>query len=211
MITLNCFVCKKPFDVLPYRAKSARFCSLVCGGKWHMSNRKMPSNHMIGNTYRKGKRPTNAFTSEQVAGELNAKWVEPVCFKCAECGKSSSVKPWVIRQRKTRSGKMFCSLLCSRKHLRGVNHPNYCGGPTTYRGKCWPRARLLAVSRDGGICVDCKKYIGNSIPVHHIKPYREFPTPEEANRSGNLVSLCQSCHMKRESSFPLPLGHASRR
>jgi predicted HNH restriction endonuclease len=36
------------------------------------------------------------------------------------------------------------------------------------------------------------------LPVHHIKPFREFDHPEEANKPENLIGLCQSCHMKRE-------------
>jgi predicted HNH restriction endonuclease len=30
--------------------------------------------------------------------------------------------------------------------------------------------------------------------VHHIKKYRLFEDPNEANNLDNLISLCHSCH-----------------
>lgn len=61
MITKKCEVCGGAFQVRPYRAETARFCSQQCGGKWHLSVRSMPSQHKIGNKWRAGKRPANAF------------------------------------------------------------------------------------------------------------------------------------------------------
>ena len=61
MITKICEICGGAFQVKPYRDETARFCSQQCGGKWHMSVRTMSSQHKIGNKYRSGTRPANAF------------------------------------------------------------------------------------------------------------------------------------------------------
>lgn len=198
MTTLNCEVCGTSFEVKPYRAKTARFCSKACGGKWHMANRQMPNDHKIGNQYRKGLKPTNAFTSEQVAGSANPKWVEPIQLLCAHCGTTFEKKPWLLAQNKSRSGYRFCSDLCRRTFMRRDKDVRYVGGPVTYRGRGWIEARKLAVERDKGTCQSCGKVVGPSISVHHKKPYREFATPEQANHVDNLICYCQSCHIKIE-------------
>jgi hypothetical protein len=197
MITKVCEVCGKEFSVKPYRAKTARFCSFACGGKWHMTHRVMRGPDMRGNTYRKGLRPTNAFTSERVRGSNNPRWVQGETFVCEHCGQSFTRKPWLVRQNGT---PRFCSSKCFRASgtFRGERSPTWVGGPKTYRGRGWRKARLLAVERDKGTCQRCGKVLGDSIPVHHKRPFREFATAEEANALDNLICLCQSCHMKRE-------------
>lgn len=202
MITKTCEICGSFFQVRPYRAVTARFCSRACGGKWHMAHRKMPNDHKVGNTWRKGLRPSNAFTSDQartmslVAGEQH---------ECALCRSRFEIKPWLARQNKTKSGKRFCSKRCHGLYKKiqesGTNAPDYVGGITTYRGKGWPEARAAAVSRDKGVCQECGIAVGASIPVHHIRPYRLFETSEQANAIENLVCLCQSCHMRVERAL----------
>lgn len=193
-----CEICGGEFTVKPYRALTARFCSQACGGKWHMENRKMPNDHKIGNSYRKGLSPTNAFTSEQVSGENNPKWVPPIDLTCSMCERIFQTKPWILKQNKSVSGHRFCTDLCRVTFMRGENHPLYVGGPVTYRGRGWIEARKLAVARDKGVCQECSKYVGDSISVHHKIPYRTFSTPEKANQIENLICYCQSCHMKLE-------------
>jgi len=205
MIDKTCEICGTTFKVRAYRAKTARFCGQSCGGKWHLANRKMTNPNMVGNTLRKGLRPSNAFTSEQVRGDKNAKWVEGIVFKCKHCAGDFNVKPWIARQNKP----IFCSQECNKKHNVGPNHCGYLGGPKTYRGRSWTKARLVAVERDGGICQACNKDVGVSIPVHHIIPYRNFSSEHEANQIDNLVCLCQSCHMKREHSEANALSRAA--
>lgn len=199
MITKTCEICGNYFSVKPYRADKARFCSLSCGGKWHMANRKMPNEHKFGNQWRKGIRPTNAFTSEQ-AKAINT--VHGEIHECAQCKMQFELKPWIARQNVTKSGRRFCSKSCHSTYMAanfsGENSPQWVGGPTTYRGKGWIKARALAVARDGGKCQDCGKIVGDSISVHHIKPYRFFTSSQHANDLSNLICLCQSCHMKAE-------------
>lgn len=200
MITKICEICLRPFDVRPYRAETARFCSKSCGGKWHLSVRKMVGPSLIGNQFGKGRRPANAFTSDQVTGPNSPSWVTPIELTCAKCGASFSRKPWVLAQNKSTSGHRFCTDACRREFMRGGNDPRYVGGPTTYRGRGWLVQRMKAVERDGGVCQSCGKSVGDSIPVHHVRPYRQFENAEAANQLSNLICYCQSCHMKHEGA-----------
>ena len=131
--------------------------------------------------------------------------VQGTKHNCAYCTKKFELKPWVENQNKTKSGLRFCSKKCHSNYMidnfSGENSPQWVGGITTYRGKGWIAARNAAVIRDGGICQHCKKNVGASIPVHHIKPFRTFQTAQEANYLDNLICLCQSCHMKVENTI----------
>jgi hypothetical protein len=191
MIQKICEVCQQEFSVKKYRENSARFCSHSCGGKWHMMNRVMRGPSLVGNKYRLGLNPSNAFKPGENKGK---KLVERVHLNCLNCSKEFEVMPWIYKQNKTK----FCSISCRSEYWIGEKHPMYKGGPTTYRGKSWTKQRMLAVNRDNGTCVHCKKEIGKSIPVHHIIPYRDYECSETANQLSNLICLCQSCHMKAE-------------
>lgn len=197
MIDKTCEVCGKEFQVKNYRKDTARFCSQACGGKWHLQNRVMRGPSLVGNKLRQGLRPTNAFTSEQVKGENNPKWVTPQTVTCQQCGGEIVAKPWYIRQR-AKYKKIFCSQECFHAHNSGENHWGYLGGPMTYRGRDWLEARKKAVERDRGTCQRCGKVVGDSISVHHVIPFREFADTQTANALDNLTCLCQSCHMKVE-------------
>jgi hypothetical protein len=70
--------------------------------------------------------------------------------------------------------------------------------PPMNRGEDWEQDRFQAIERDNGTCCECGKIVGRSIIVHHIKPFREFPTSMEANQLSNLECLCRACHIKKE-------------
>jgi len=62
MPDVTCEICSTVFSVKPYRAPTARFCSRACGGVWHAKTRLSgPKPWAVGNKWRAGKRPTNAF------------------------------------------------------------------------------------------------------------------------------------------------------
>jgi hypothetical protein len=83
-----------------------------------------------------------------------------------------------------------------------TKHPNFKGGPVASRSGGWNLQRKLARQRDHHTCQACLKtaeQVGRkNLPVHHIIPYREFKDPKEANQLENLITLCQSCHIKME-------------
>lgn len=199
MPNLNCEVCGENFTVPPYRAKTARFCSQKCGGKWHCTNRLVGNDksYMAGNRYAKGRRPVNAFTPAQVKGEKNHKWVAAVTITCEFCHKPFPLKPHAAK------GRRFCSRSCFTQSgaFAGEKSPCYVGGKNSRRGRSWRRIRLQIVGAQNGKCADCPKHLGLSLPVHHIKPWREFDSEAEANKLSNLVGLCQSCHMRREAAY----------
>lgn len=202
MIEKTCEICSKKFGVQPYRAKTARFCSKSCGGKWHMATRVMRGPSLVGNKLRLGLSPANKGKSSP---QLGKKIVKYKSFKCRACNDVFEVVPWIVRQNKTKSGDRFCSKQCHSvfmaEHKSGENSPHWVGGILTYRGRGWLQARALAVSRDKGTCQRCLKFIGKSISVHHIKPFREFSSKDEANSLDNLICLCQPCHMKVERAY----------
>ncbi len=209
MPTILCEVCGAPFQVRPYRAKTARFCSKRCGGSWHCRNRLNTGSkpHMLGNKYGQGKRPTNAFVSEAVRGERNLRWTERLKLTCAFCKQPFEAIPWVVRQNNNKA--LFCSVQCRSRYrsvfLSGPNAADWKGGKTTYRGPDWPEARTRVIVEQRGFCAHCSVFKGKRLPVHHIKPFRDFLTSREANQRGNLIGLCPRCHMRMENG-KAPLG-----
>lgn len=79
--------------------------------------------------------------------------------------------------------------------MRGNRHWNWKGGCSMFRGDDWRWQRNTALRRDNYTCQDCgRKRDSAHLAVHHLVPYRI----SESNSLENLVTLCQSCHMKRE-------------
>ena len=59
----------------------------------------------------------------------------------------------------------------------------------------WADLRLTAIKRDDYICQMCGKTITiDTAQVDHIKGYKYFKLPVNANRMENLQTLCKSCH-----------------
>jgi DEAD/DEAH box helicase domain-containing protein len=78
--------------------------------------------------------------------------------------------------------------------------------PNQY-GPRWNQLRELIRARDKYSCQVCGVLeAGQAHHVHHKRPFRGFPTVEEANRLDNLITLCPSCHRKVESSVRLKSG-----
>ncbi len=74
-------------------------------------------------------------------------------------------------------------------------------------GPNWEKQRRLALKRDGYVCQDCgisnrkqQDEHGEGLHVHHLKKRRKFESYEKANRLGNLISLCRSCHYEWEGN-----------
>jgi 5-methylcytosine-specific restriction endonuclease McrA len=117
---------------------------------------------------------------------------------CVGCGAAFRQPPWLERQN---GPQKYCKRSCFHAHgqKRGHEAPDYVGGPKTYRGRGWLEARAKVVADQSGNCADCGVHVGARIAVHHITPFRCFPSAAEANQRSNLVGLCQSCHMRHEA------------
>lgn len=80
-----------------------------------------------------------------------------------------------------------------------MRHTRYGGRrrPTTdpfYLSARWRKTRERVLSRDDYLCRECVRY-GRTTPaetVHHCVPYKDDPSRKLD--TGNLVSLCHSCH-----------------
>lgn len=86
-----------------------------------------------------------------------------------------------------------------------TKHPWYIDGSYANgqlrRGPSWEQQRKAARDRDNHTCQICGKtreQEGKNLAVHHIKAYRLFTNSIEANALENLITVCQSCHMKLE-------------
>jgi len=71
--------------------------------------------------------------------------------------------------------------------------------PNAY-GPDWEDIRREVLARDKHTCVMCGRLFPHStLHVHHIKPFRSFSSPREANHLSNLISLCPRCHQRAET------------
>jgi 5-methylcytosine-specific restriction endonuclease McrA len=91
-----------------------------------------------------------------------------------------------------------------RPHTRGEKAPNWKGGASAYqwRKPNWRERRDEARERDKNTCQICgmtAEQAGQNMDVHHIKSYRDFDDPAEANQLSNLVCLCRTCHLRVEN------------
>jgi hypothetical protein len=191
-----CPVCGKVYMVPIYRANRNQFCSRACLGIENAKrlNESRPSPKTYAHKLR-GYQPSGIQSSGWKGGGVD--------YTCKNCGKVFKFAKW--RHKDGLHTGDFCTIKCRgdyrTKNLAGEKSPFWVGGPRTYRGKGWLVARAQVVADQKGICARCNNVVGNSLPIHHIKPFREFKTPTEANVRTNLIGLCQSCHMIEENLF----------
>ena len=80
--------------------------------------------------------------------------------------------------------------------------------PNQY-GPNWEKQKYLARKRDQFKCQVCGLVeTGMAHPVHHITPFRSFPSYEQANKLENLITLCPTCHHKAEQNVKMRSGLA---
>ena len=85
----------------------------------------------------------------------------------------------------------------------GIKHHLWRGGKIWWRGAEWDTLKRRIVERDGFKCQDCgmteEQNLEKSkqpLHVHHLNPYRD----SHDNSPSNLITLCVSCHAKREGT-----------
>jgi len=126
---------------------------------------------------------------------------------CDTCGKMIK-RPKGHRERTKRN---FCDRECYHVALEddfsGQDNPRWRGGYEPYYGPSWHPQRRKALERDDHECQDCKltrekhyEQYDTDLEVHHITPIRTFADTSKANELSNLITLCKSCHTKREHS-----------
>lgn len=173
MAKTNCIVCKKRFDVLPHRLKTAKFCSYKCRGIWR-------SEHWTGKNhpgYQSGPRVLN----------------------CQHCGKSFSQRGTEaiseFRRRK------FCSMGCAKYGQArpcGEQHPLFKKDSRrkNRRGKhgAWARA---VISRDRATCQGCGAR-NVELHAHHVLAFAS--NPDERWKIENGQTLCYKCHWSEHTA-----------
>ena len=84
-----------------------------------------------------------------------------------------------------------------REIRSGENHWMWNPDKEYFRGEDWPIARKAALVRDNYTCQDCgiKRY--QRMDVHHLVAWHET----HDNSLENLITLCRSCHIKREKPY----------
>jgi DEAD/DEAH box helicase domain-containing protein len=74
-------------------------------------------------------------------------------------------------------------------------------------GPNWTTQRQAALARDEYRCRFCGALEGERPHhIHHKTPFKAFPSPLEANRLENLITLCPSCHRRAESAVRMRSG-----
>lgn len=115
--------------------------------------------------------------------------VKRVCEQCNE--EMILLKSYVDRD--SRNGR-FCSHECRCLAMKESNE-------TVSYNEGWAELRRKALDRDEHTCQECgvkKSELDYDLDVHHIKPVREFDTPEQAHELSNVICLCRSCHIRLE-------------
>lgn len=117
-------------------------------------------------------------------------------FTCPNCGEEDEAPQYRVEKYE----QLFCSNECRLEHVQSE-----APGAVSYRGSDWKTIAAEIRERDGHQCVQCgassdeqQERYGRALNVHHITPFREFDTAEEANHPANLVTLCSSCHTRVE-------------
>lgn len=183
-VTVECEWCGDETVVARNRARQSErlFCSPECTGKWK---------------------------SENLAGE-NHPLFGSVEVECDWCGEST----YKLEGRIERSKRDFCSHECHNKWMSeyqtGTNHHHWTGGRRDY-GVGWNEQKREAVrERDNRECHDCGMSqersiaeFGRKLDVHHLVVPGSDTNPAVHNAKRNLVTLCVSCHHKREMNSEL--------
>lgn len=120
-----------------------------------------------------------------------------VKVECAQCKASITREAGQLKRIMRRSGHAFCGRVCVSQFFTGENSSAWRGGSDPNRGSGWLKIAEQARSRDGYRCRRCGKTQEDNkqrLSVDHIRAWREFENPEEANDLSNLASLCRACH-----------------
>lgn len=194
---IKCKVCQEYFETYLSR-KNSQFCSVKCAT---MAQRREPKICQFC-----GKEFTNT-NDKYCTYECCVSHRRSLVLKktCNHCGK-------VFNSQKSLWHRPYCSPKCSQEAIRasGIlakeNSPNWKGGFVSYRGPNWQAQRSKARNRDNHTCQVCGyQSLKPKLPVHHIKPFREFGIENYklANELSNLITLCSPCHAKADRGILL--------
>jgi len=122
--------------------------------------------------------------------------VHTISLVCNCCGKNFE------RPVGNRNGeRVFCSIPCRTKYLRGKHAPGWNGGTSRayqygYHTKKYKDWRISVFERDNYTCQICGVR-GTYLHAHHIKGFTHFPRFRYLMSNG--ITLCKKCHMEVHS------------
>lgn len=199
VVELTCARCGKQFERLAYlhskRGKRGPYCSREC-----LNERASRVCEVCGVEFDAIYSDLDVRATRYCSIEcMRVGMAQPV-IACQQCGAEFNAP---------HSTSKFCSHNCYSTWLSqsgvmsGENHLNWRGGLSyeRRRGASWRKQRLKALRRDKYKCRRCgaTKDDGAQLHVHHRVPYRLYDGDHEAaNRVGNLLTMCVSCHTTLE-------------
>ena len=180
-ITVECEYCGTEIDRIPARVERDKnaFCDTDCKASYQQENPETtPSKDRVKTT-------------------------------CHTCGETLHLTNY----RYKRSPRHFCSRECKgewwSKEFRGENHHNWQGGFDWYYGPNWSEQNAKVRRRDNHQCFFCglssaasKVIRGRRLDVHHVTRKEEYESYRNANRLGNLLTLCAVCHSSLDAPPP---------
>lgn len=119
-------------------------------------------------------------------------------IKVSEADRQKRREHFMILNRSPRSEQWTQK---QRDAHKGEKSYRWHGGSDHYRGPNWQEQRRKARKRDDYTCQNCgvtEIELGKELDVHHVVPYRLFDNYEKANVLSNLISYCNSCHIRIE-------------
>jgi len=213
-VCLNCgkiFIAKKDC-----KNRNQLYCSRKCYGQSIIGHSNTQKQLMVLGLGRKIKNNQNQevkikgkclFCGREIIfpKSVNKKYCSKQCYwknkekkellRCIICSKE------FLREPSRKSKNNCCSKKCNYLFIRGENSHFWKGGitPQTHLrllGAEWNKIRRLVYKRDNYICQKCGK-TNVRLAAHHIVPYYI----SRNNDLSNLITLCQSCHMKEDLYF----------
>ena len=152
-----------------------------------------------GSTF-KGNEATRFCSRKCMPSRHNPTLIE---VRCPQCHQLRLVK---LRGYK---GKNVKCRNCTSDSQSGSSSPNWRGGHKHWSsgrfgkdkdGLSWKTQRRLAWERDDYVCQHCQhchEKKNRKPDVHHIVPWMS----SHSHALGNLICLCQSCHLKEEAKI----------
>jgi 5-methylcytosine-specific restriction endonuclease McrA len=221
--TVTCDNCGAELRRWPSHINDNNFCDRDCHGEW-LSEHKTGTDHpnytqeliecdWCGNEL---SRPQwrvegydrqfcdleckGAYFSENPSEVHKQNRIEVACTTCGETLER-------IPARIERSEHHFCSLECKGEwwsdQTGGEDHALWKGGWEWWYGENWEEQRQKARKRDGyrcwfcGVTDGCSQVLhGRELSMHHVVRKDDFDDLEEANRVGNLLTVCDFCHSR---------------
>lgn len=195
--TRICRTCGTAFYVYPSHlrnpAKANLYCSNTCKGPGISAKTK-------GRT--KSPEHRAKLSASKMGRPVLARQKPPTTLVCLHCGESFTFDGrYTYRAKEQR----FCGTACWYAHIREhpEQHGSFRGGREPYYGPDWDYQARRARERDEHTCQDCGLHQKRPrLDVHHLIARRDFNREHErANVLDNLITLCKSCHSKREKTL----------